>query len=51
MVLSMLIEKFIFEPGPDIYWAMGALYHPVVKNENGDGHEVRAPLKVSLVNH
>ncbi|KAL5524315.1 hypothetical protein ACEPAF_9455 [Sanghuangporus sanghuang] len=47
MVLSMLLEKFVFEPGPEIYWQMGALYHPVVKDEGR--HKVQAPLKVSLV--
>ncbi|EJC99710.1 cytochrome P450 [Fomitiporia mediterranea MF3/22] len=47
LVLSVLLEKFKFEPGPEIYWAMGALYHPIVQ---GDGeHRSAAPLRVSLV--
>ncbi|KAL5482415.1 hypothetical protein ACEPAI_9009 [Sanghuangporus weigelae] len=47
VVTSLLIEKFIFEPGPEVYWRMGGLLHPVVKVE--DGHKTEVPLKVTLV--
>lgn len=44
----MLLEKFIFEPGPEIYWEMGSLHHPVAKDEEGRT-DAQVPLKVSVV--
>lgn len=47
MILSMLLEKLAFEPGPEIYWAMSAQASPTVKGQTG--HYPQLPLKVSLV--
>ncbi|KAI5123104.1 hypothetical protein M0805_001460 [Coniferiporia weirii] len=47
LVLSVLLETFIFEPGPDIFWAMNFLQSPVLKDS--DRVVPQLPLKVSLV--
>ncbi|KAI5118019.1 hypothetical protein M0805_003456 [Coniferiporia weirii] len=47
MVLSLLLEKFIFSPGPEIYWAMATQASPVVKGQTGTFPQL--PLKMSLV--
>ena len=41
---SLLIEKFKFEPGPEVDWKMGGLLHPVAKI--GNEHRTAVPLKV-----
>ncbi|KAL5482417.1 hypothetical protein ACEPAI_9011 [Sanghuangporus weigelae] len=46
VVLSVLLEKFIFEPGPEVYWGMGGIISPIVKETGKRGQN---PLKVSLV--
>ncbi|EJC98472.1 cytochrome P450 [Fomitiporia mediterranea MF3/22] len=46
--LSILLETFIFEPGPDIFWAMNFLQSPVLNNSD-DMVTQQLPLKVSLV--
>ncbi|KAH8114788.1 cytochrome P450 [Phellopilus nigrolimitatus] len=47
LVLSILLESFIFEPGPDIFWAMNFLQSPVLKDS--DKVVPQLPLKVKLV--
>ncbi|KAH8114780.1 cytochrome P450 [Phellopilus nigrolimitatus] len=47
LVLAALLEKFVFAPGPEIYWEMGQLYQPVIKGS--DDRTPRLPLKVTLV--
>ena len=46
MLLSTLLEKFIFEPGPAISWALGPTPLPIVNDTAAEG---QLPLKVSLV--
>ncbi|KAI5123118.1 hypothetical protein M0805_001474 [Coniferiporia weirii] len=48
MVLSILLETFVFEPGPGVYWQFGFMHTPVAEGTT-DGVP-RLPLKVSLVN-
>ncbi|KAI5123119.1 hypothetical protein M0805_001475 [Coniferiporia weirii] len=47
MILSVLLETFIFEPGPDIFWQFSFIYTPVTVGTTDD--IPRLPLKVSLV--
>ncbi|KAI5123785.1 hypothetical protein M0805_009080 [Coniferiporia weirii] len=47
MVLSILLEAFIFEPGQDVFWEFSFIHAPIV-NGTKDGMP-RLPLKVSLV--
>ncbi|KAI5116489.1 hypothetical protein M0805_000623 [Coniferiporia weirii] len=47
MVLSILLEAFVFEPGPDIFWELGLISTPAAEGTK-DGMP-RLPLKVSLV--
>ncbi|KAH8115673.1 cytochrome P450, partial [Phellopilus nigrolimitatus] len=49
LVLSVLLENFIFAPGPDINWEMGTLHSPVVRNSENKSPQL--PLKVTLVNN
>ncbi|KAH8115665.1 cytochrome P450 [Phellopilus nigrolimitatus] len=48
LVLSVLLEKFVFAPGPEIKWEMGALHSPVLKNSMEKSSQL--PLKVTLAN-
>ncbi|KAL5482385.1 hypothetical protein ACEPAI_8979 [Sanghuangporus weigelae] len=48
MTLSILLEKLVFEPGPDIFWAMNFISSPVL-NKPGDMATLQLPLKLSLV--
>ncbi|KAH8115657.1 cytochrome P450 [Phellopilus nigrolimitatus] len=48
LVLSVLLEKFVFAPGPEIEWEMGALHSPVLKNSEDRSQQL--PLKVTLAN-
>ena len=43
----MLLESFIFEPGPEIEWAMSNVVAPYVKGSS-DG-VAQLPVKVRLV--
>ncbi|KAL5524316.1 hypothetical protein ACEPAF_9456 [Sanghuangporus sanghuang] len=46
VVLSVLLEKLIFEPGPEVYWGMSGIISPIVKETGKRGQN---PLKVSMV--
>ncbi|KAH8107332.1 cytochrome P450, partial [Phellopilus nigrolimitatus] len=48
LVLSVLLERFVFAPGPEIKWEMGALHSPVLKNSMEKSSQL--PLKVTLAN-
>ena len=48
MTLTILLEKLIFEPGPDIFWAMNFIQSPVL-NKPGDMVTQQLPLKLSQV--
>ena len=48
MVLSVLLESFIFEPGLPITWDMGLVTVPRVVGETGN--MPRLPMKVRAVN-
>ncbi|KAL5524290.1 hypothetical protein ACEPAF_9430 [Sanghuangporus sanghuang] len=48
MTLTILLEKLVFEPGPDIFWAMNFISSPVL-NKPGDMATLQLPLKLSLV--
>lgn len=48
LVLSILLETFIFSPGSkQISWAMSNVVGPYVRGEE----KTQLPLKVSLVEH
>ncbi|KAI5116490.1 hypothetical protein M0805_000624 [Coniferiporia weirii] len=47
MVLSILLETFIFGPGPNVFWEFGFISTPIAEGTK-DGMP-RLPLKVSLV--
>ncbi|KAI5116491.1 hypothetical protein M0805_000625 [Coniferiporia weirii] len=47
MVLSVLLEKFVFEPGPDLDWEFSVISFPIPKDTTD--RMPRLPLKVSLV--
>lgn len=47
MVLSILLESFVFEPGSEVFWEFGFINVPVAKG-TGDGMP-RLPMKVSLL--
>ncbi|KAI5117682.1 hypothetical protein M0805_003472 [Coniferiporia weirii] len=47
MVLSILLETFIFESGPSIFWSFGLISTPIAEGTK-DGMS-RLPMKVSLV--
>lgn len=47
-ILSVLLEKLVFKPGPDIFWAMNFLQSPVV-NGTSSMDQQKLPLKVSCV--
>ncbi|KAI5121458.1 hypothetical protein M0805_009566 [Coniferiporia weirii] len=47
MVLSILLEVFIFEPGHDVFWEFSFIHAPIAKGTK-DGMP-RLPLKVSFV--
>ncbi|KAI5123123.1 hypothetical protein M0805_001478 [Coniferiporia weirii] len=47
MVLSILLETFVFEPGPSIFWQFSFIDTPIAKDTT-DGVS-RLPLKVSFV--
>ncbi|KAI5121363.1 hypothetical protein M0805_000671 [Coniferiporia weirii] len=47
LVLSMLLETFVFSPGPDIVWSMGVLASPFA--ESLESKQSQLPLKVAFV--
>ncbi|KAI5118021.1 hypothetical protein M0805_003458 [Coniferiporia weirii] len=47
LVLSVLLETFVFGPGPEVSWQMSAVATPVVKGAGKDRFEL--PLSLSLV--
>jgi len=48
LVLSMLLETFVFSPGSkEIYWNMGGLQSPVTKDSQDNAPQL--PLKVTFV--
>lgn len=47
MVLSVLLETFVFKPGPDIFWVMSALAAPIPVGQK-DIYP-RLPIRLSLV--
>lgn len=47
LVLYMLLEKFIFEPGPEINWQLSTIQHPIVIGSGSDKAQV--PMKVLRV--
>ena len=47
LVLALLVEKFVLEPGPDVFWAMGNVQLPMLANS--EDTTLQMPLKVSLV--
>ncbi|KAH8107329.1 hypothetical protein DFH11DRAFT_1549720 [Phellopilus nigrolimitatus] len=48
LILSMLLEKFVFAPGPETKREMGASHSPVLKNSTDKSSQLL--LKVTLVN-
>ena len=46
LVVSTLVETFVFEEGPHITWEMSAIARPVVTGKRGANAQL--PLKVSL---
>ncbi|KAH8115664.1 cytochrome P450 [Phellopilus nigrolimitatus] len=47
LVLSVLLERFVFAPGPEINWEMSGLHSPILKNS--EDRSPQLPLKVTLV--
>lgn len=48
LVLSILVEKFVFHPGDkEIYWNMGGVANPVIKDSATNYPEL--PLKMIFV--
>ncbi len=48
LVLSVLLEKFIFHPGEkEIYWNMGGVANPIVKDSGTNYPQM--PLKMTFV--
>lgn len=47
LVISILLEAFVFEPGSkEIYWNMGILQSPVLKGSSDERPQL--PLRISL---
>ena len=46
LVVSTLVEKFVFEEGPHVTWEMSLVVRPVVTGERGASTQL--PLKVSI---
>ena len=49
MVLSILLETFVFKPGKEINWAMAGLAAPIPKGQSESDFYPSLPLRVSLV--
>ncbi|KAL5504184.1 hypothetical protein ACEPAH_8258 [Sanghuangporus vaninii] len=47
LVLTMLLETFKFEPGPEVEWRMTGIARPVLKNPADNAS--KCPLRISLV--
>lgn len=47
LVLSIMLERFRFEPGSEVYWNMTGITVPTVVGQEAGGPQL--PLKVSLV--
>ena len=48
LVLSSLVEKFAFKPGPSVTWEMSGISRPTVP-ETGD-LKTKLPLNVAILN-
>ena len=46
LVLATLTEHFDFAPGPEVFWAMGNVQLPFLKNK--ESQSIQMPLKVTI---
>lgn len=49
MVLSVLLETFIFKPGPEIRWAMASLAAPIRAGQDEKNLYPSLPIRLELV--
>ena len=47
LVLTMLLESFKFEAGPEVDWLMSGIARPALKNSTDKASQL--PLKISLL--
>ena len=50
MVLSILLETFVFKPSKEINWAMAALASPIPEGQSDGDLYPSLPIRLSLVN-